>query len=75
MQLKTYFVNIPVHNEDGIEVWVAGEIRAETWEEAEAIAEANDYELLGPEVEGMHVEISDEEVEAIAESMKGKTLH
>ena len=47
MELKTYLVNIPVHLEEGEEVWVGGEIRAESWDRAEEIAEANDYELLG----------------------------
>jgi len=73
MELKVFLVNIPIKTDGPAEIWVGGEVRAETREDAELIAEENGYELLGPLVEV--VEISDEELDAISETMKPEVIH
>ena len=68
--MKTYLVNIPVVESDECDIYLAGEIRADSWAEAEFIAEREGYELLGPLVDT--IECSDE-VEAMIEK-QGHTL-
>ena len=44
--MKTFLVNIPVEHK-GTAVYLAGEIRARSWKEAEQVCEKAGFELLG----------------------------
>jgi hypothetical protein len=63
--MKSYLVNIPaVDLGDGNWLWVNGEIRAKTWDEAEEIAEREGYELVGPLLDNTDAE----EIEAMIDA-------
>lgn len=61
---KTYLVNIPMDDH----TFICGEVRADTWAQAEQIAEARGYELLGPLVDTV-------ECSAEVEAMIQKQYH
>ena len=62
--MKTYLVNVPAVDLGDAWLYVAGEIRAESWGHAEMIAEREGYELIGPLLETDDVETIEAMVDA-----------
>ena len=63
--MKSYLVNIrSIDFGGGAGLWLNGELRAKSWDEAEKIAEREGYELVGPLLDNKDVE----EIEAMIDA-------
>lgn len=62
--MKRYLVNVPWLHLDDKTVWVAGEIRAKSWQAAEEMAEHLGYELIGPLLSDSDVEVVEAMIDA-----------